>query len=153
MGNLIHENIFRAYDIRGIYQEELTENVALKLGRAVSTLLNGESKGVIVGRDFRLSGEQLKNALMRGLGLGGCDVEDIGIVTTPALYFSSAHYGKAAGVMVTLITRGSPPDVTHPPSISPAMPIAAIRFTLPPQMPSKAGVLLRTFSTCQLISC
>lgn len=98
---MIPENIFRAYDIRGIFQEELTENVALKIGRAVSTLLKDESKDVIVGRDVRLSGEQLQNALIKGLQLGGCNVEDIGMVTTPALYFSSAHYGKDAGVMVT----------------------------------------------------
>jgi len=98
---MIPEHIFRAYDIRGIYGQDLTENEASRIGKAFSTYLNGDGKEVIVGRDVRLSGKALQDALTEGLLSGGCDIEDIGVVTTPVLYFSKSHYQKDGGVMVT----------------------------------------------------
>jgi len=105
---MIPEHIFRAYDIRGVYGVDLTEEIASRIGGAVSTYLNGEGKHVVVGRDVRLSGGSLEDALIGGLLLGGCDIEEIGVVTTPILYFSSAHYRKDGGVMVT--ASHNPPD-------------------------------------------
>lgn len=105
---MIPEHIFRAYDIRGVYGVDLTEEVASRLGKAVSAYLNGERKNVAVGRDVRLSGGSLEDALIEGLLSGGCNVEDIGMVTTPILYFSSAHYEKDAGIMVT--ASHNPPE-------------------------------------------
>jgi len=105
---MVSEHIFRAYDIRGVYGVDLTKEAALRIGRAVSTYLNGKGKNVIVGRDVRLSGKSLEDALIRGLLLGGCDVEYIGMVTTPILYFSSTRDGKDAGIMVT--ASHNPPD-------------------------------------------
>lgn len=105
---MIPEHIFRAYDIRGVYGVDLTEEVALKIGRSVSTYLNGKGKDVTVGRDVRLSGGSLEDALIRGLLSGGCDVEEIGMVTTPILYFSSVHHKKDAGIMVT--ASHNPPE-------------------------------------------
>ena len=105
---MIPEHIFRAYDIRGVYGVDLTEEVASRIGRAVSAHFNGKEKNVAVGRDVRLSGGSLEDALIEGLLSGGCNVEDIGMVTTPILYFSSAHYEKDAGVMVT--ASHNPPE-------------------------------------------
>ncbi len=105
---MIPEHIFRAYDIRGVYGDDLTEETATRIGRAVPTYLNGEGKDVIVGRDVRLSGGSLEDALIKGLLSGGCDVEDIGMVTTPILYFSWVDYGKDVGIMVT--ASHNPPE-------------------------------------------
>jgi len=105
---MVAEHIFRAYDIRGVYGVDLTEEVASRVGKAISTYLNGEGEEVIVGRDVRLSGEALQTALIEGLLSGGCDIEDIGVVTTPILYFSTAHYRNDGGVMVT--ASHNPPE-------------------------------------------
>jgi len=98
---MISEGIFRAYDIRGIYGKDLTERVAEKIGRAIASYMGGEGKTMLVGRDVRLSSKPLGDALVAGMLSGGFNVEDIGTVTTPLLYFASVHYGKNGGVMVT----------------------------------------------------
>ena len=93
--------IFKAYDIRGIVPSTLTEDVALGLGRAFGTI--ARSKGehtVTVGRDGRLSGPMLVAALMRGLQEAGVAVIDVGMVTTPMLYFAAATLCKS-GIQVT----------------------------------------------------
>jgi phosphomannomutase len=69
------ERLFRAYDIRGVFPEQLNENSAAVLGAAVAEFLGKRSR-VAVGRDVRLSGEQLRNGLVTGLVKGGCDVTD-----------------------------------------------------------------------------
>ncbi len=71
----MNQNIFKAYDIRGIYPTELNEAVALATGRAVAKIVNGGR--VVVGRDMRLSSLSLHQALIRGLIAGGAKVEDI----------------------------------------------------------------------------
>lgn len=93
------DSIFRAYDIRGVYGETLTEDVATVIGAAFSVFV-GKNNAVVVGRDVRLSGEQLKNALVSGL-ISNCNVADVGVVPTPVLYFAVNHLKKDAGVMVT----------------------------------------------------
>jgi phosphomannomutase/phosphoglucomutase len=75
-------NIFRAYDIRGIYGRDLTTAFAEKLGKALGTFF-GNGKTIVVARDTRQSGEILKNSLTAGLTFVGCDVVDLGVFPTP----------------------------------------------------------------------
>ncbi len=94
-------SIFKAYDIRGIVPESLDEAVAEALGLAFGTqaLALGE-RTVAVGRDGRLSGPALSSALIRGLVAAGVEVIDIGLATTPMLYFA-AHTLCTSGIQVT----------------------------------------------------
>jgi phosphomannomutase/phosphoglucomutase len=92
------DHIFRAYDIRGIFGEDLTEEVATKIGAAFAKFLDG--KTVVVGRDARISGEKLRDALVSGL-VSRCDVTDVDLVPTPMLYFAANRLQKDAGIMVT----------------------------------------------------
>ncbi|QJQ94585.1 MULTISPECIES: phosphomannomutase/phosphoglucomutase [Halomonadaceae] len=103
-------SIFRAYDIRGIVDDTLTEEAVEQIGRAIGSeaAKRGESK-VIVARDGRLSGPRLQAALTRGLTAAGRDVVDIGMVPTPVLYYAThITEGTASGVMVT--GSHNPPD-------------------------------------------
>ena len=103
-------SIFRAYDIRGIVDDTLTEASVEAIGRAIGSeaAARGEST-VVVARDGRLSGPRLKDALVRGLTAAGRDVIDVGMVPTPVLYFAThALDGTASGVMVT--GSHNPPD-------------------------------------------
>ncbi|TRZ67314.1 MAG: phosphomannomutase/phosphoglucomutase [Comamonadaceae bacterium] len=97
----ISPSIFKAYDIRGIVPTTVSEDVALRLGRAfgAQALLQGEKK-VAVGRDGRLSGPSLAKALMRGLEEAGLEVIDVGMVTTPMLYFAASTL-STSGIQVT----------------------------------------------------
>ncbi len=97
----ISSTIFKAYDIRGVVPSTLTEEVALGLGRAFGTvaLAQGETT-VAVGRDGRLSGPALSQALMRGLQEAGVAVIDVGMATTPMLYFA-ANTLCSSGIQVT----------------------------------------------------
>lgn len=92
------DHIFRAYDIRGIFGEDLTEEVATKIGAAFAKFLDGKS--VVVGRDVRTSGEKLRDALVSGL-TSRCNVTDVGVLPTPVLYFATNILKKDAGVMIT----------------------------------------------------
>jgi len=96
----MNENIFRAYDIRGIFGKDLTPEIAEKIGKVFGTYI-GEGKRIVVGRDVRLSGEVLKDALINGLTSVGCDVTDIGIVPTPVFYFAIPYHKFNGGVMIT----------------------------------------------------
>ncbi|SFP94753.1 phosphomannomutase / phosphoglucomutase [Geopseudomonas sagittaria] len=101
--------IFRAYDIRGVVGDSLTADTAYWIGRAIGSesLACGEP-GVVVGRDGRLSGPELAEALIRGLRESGCNVTDVGMVPTPVLYFATNVLGASSGVMVT--GSHNPPD-------------------------------------------
>ncbi len=94
-------SIFKAYDIRGIVPATLNETVAEALGRAFGTAARqaGETR-VAVGRDGRLSGPALSAALIRGLVATGIEVIDVGMVTTPMLYFA-ASTACTSGIQVT----------------------------------------------------
>jgi phosphomannomutase/phosphoglucomutase len=94
-----YDNIFRAYDIRGVFDEDLTQEVATKLGAAFASFL-GSGREVVVARDARLSGETLVNALVSGI-VSRCNVTDIGVTPTPLLYFAINYLQKNAGIMVT----------------------------------------------------
>ncbi|MCE8020740.1 phosphomannomutase/phosphoglucomutase [Halomonas sp. MCCC 1A11036] len=103
-------SIFRAYDIRGIVDDTLTEATVEKIGRAIGSEAAARNEStVIVARDGRLSGPRLSEALVRGLTAAGRDVIDIGMVPTPVLYFAThVLEGTASGVMVT--GSHNPPD-------------------------------------------
>ncbi len=92
------DHIFRAYDIRGIFGKDLTEEVATRIGAAFAKFVEGKS--VVVGRDVRISGEKLRDALVSGL-VTRCNVTDVGITPTPILYFAANLLRKEAGIMVT----------------------------------------------------
>lgn len=94
-------SIFKAYDVRGIVPSTLNEEVAEALGRAFGAMarLEGE-QAVAVGRDGRLSGPSLSAALVRGLVASGVDVIDIGVATTPMLYFAASTLAHS-GIQVT----------------------------------------------------
>ncbi|MGB4062004.1 MAG: phosphomannomutase/phosphoglucomutase [Burkholderiaceae bacterium] len=97
----VSASLFKAYDIRGVVPADLNEPMAEALGRAfgAAALAQGETT-VAVGRDGRLSGPGLSQALMRGLAAAGIDVIDVGLVTTPMLYYA-AHTLCRSGIQVT----------------------------------------------------
>jgi len=97
----VSSSIFKAYDVRGIVPSTLTEEVAEGLGRAFGTVARKEGETTVaVGRDGRLSGPSLSAALVRGLVASGVDVIDVGVVTTPMLYFAANTLCKS-GIQVT----------------------------------------------------
>ncbi len=105
----IDPGIFRAYDIRGKVGPSITTEVAEALGRAFGTYIAQDGNPEIaVGRDNRSSGEELKDALIRGLISTGATVYDIGLSTSPALYFAVGHWGLPGGINVT--GSHNPPD-------------------------------------------
>src|SRR3990167_5281052 len=96
------QEIFRAYDIRGIADQQITEQTAYLIGRAFGTLLaQKHQKKACVARDARLSGKKLEAALIQGLLETGIDVIQLGIIATPVLYFATCRLECANGVMVT----------------------------------------------------
>ena len=97
----ISPSIFKAYDIRGIVPSTLNADVALGLGRAFGTAARALGQGVVaVGRDGRLSGPELSAALIQGLVESGVEVIDIGMCTTPMLYFAAATLCQS-GIQIT----------------------------------------------------
>ena len=95
----MNENIFRAYDIRGIYPRDLNEDTAYKIGFALSRKIN-EPKAV-VAIDGRLSGPKIKRSLINGLIDNGVDVIDCGAIPTPMLYFATKTLCIPNGFMIT----------------------------------------------------
>jgi len=91
--------IFKAYDVRGIYGEDLTDVIAYRIGRAAAQYLNVSQ--IAVGRDMRLSSPQLAAALIRGITDQGNDAIDLGMTTTDELYFAVGKFNYPAGVMIT----------------------------------------------------
>jgi len=95
----VNTSIFRSYDIRGIFPEELDKEMAFKIGQAFVEYT--KAKHIVVGRDMRLSSPELFEALTKGIVSTGSDVYNIGLVPTEALYFSVANYDYDAGIMIT----------------------------------------------------
>ena len=97
----LNASIFKAYDIRGVTPSTINEEVAFLLGKAFgAAALTAKEKTVAVGRDGRLSGPALAAALIRGLVASGIDVIDVGVVTTPLLYFAASTL-CSSGIQVT----------------------------------------------------
>lgn len=94
------DNVFRAYDIRGIYGRDLTIPFAEKLGKALGNFF-GEGKTLVVARDTRESGEILKNALINGLTSVGCNVVDLGIFPTASAALVVLEKSFDGGVVVS----------------------------------------------------
>ncbi len=90
---------FHAYDIRGIYNVDFDKNTAYKVGYFLPELLSADK--VLVGRDCRTSSDEIHEYLLKGLVDAGADVYDIGLSTTPMVYFGTAHYGFKASVQIT----------------------------------------------------
>ncbi|HCO95993.1 MAG TPA: phosphomannomutase/phosphoglucomutase [Phycisphaerales bacterium] len=103
--------IFKAYDIRGIYPDQLNEEDAWKIGcataRFLRSLLRGYQRGqtasqsLCVGRDMRTHSESISKALIEGMNSTGANVIDIGMIDTPQMYFAINHFGTCGGVQVT----------------------------------------------------
>jgi phosphomannomutase len=98
--------LFKAYDIRGIAPEELSPELAYRIGRALVIELKVDA--VAVGRDMRTTGPLLSASLIDGIRDQGADVTDLGLVSTDALYFAVGKYGFPAGVMIT--ASHNPPE-------------------------------------------
>ena len=98
----IPSSIFKAYDIRGIVETELTPEIVKLIGRAVgSESIDKGERGVVVGRDGRLTGPELSEALISGLIESGCHVVNIGMVPSPVVYFATCTKAASSGVMIT----------------------------------------------------
>ena len=98
--------MFKAYDVRGVAPEELSPELAYRVGRALVVVLGADT--VAVGRDMRLTGELLSAALIDGIRDQGADVANLGLVSTDTLYFAVGKYGYPAGVMIT--ASHNPPE-------------------------------------------
>jgi len=101
----IDKSIFKAYDIRGIYPDQLDEEGAYQIARGYATLIQDENPGkklkIVVGYDMRLSSPSLKQRVVEGLIDSGIDVVDVGLVSTPTFYFAVAKYGYDGGMQVS----------------------------------------------------
>jgi phosphomannomutase len=107
----MNPDIFKAYDIRGIYPDQLNEEDAWKIGcataRFLRSLLRGYERGqaasqsLCVGRDMRTHSEAMAQALIEGMNSTGANVIDIGMIDTPQMYFAINHFGTCGGVQVT----------------------------------------------------
>jgi len=102
----INPSIFKAYDIRGIYPNELNDDVAYLIGKAFVRYLN--PRMVVIGRDMRLSSDALFKSLARGITEAGADAIDIGLCTSDALYFTVGKFGYDFGAMIT--ASHNPPE-------------------------------------------
>jgi phosphomannomutase len=99
-------SLFKAYDVRGVYPDELTPELAYRIGRAFVVYL--QPRHVVVGRDMRVSSPVLASALIDGLLDQGADVTDIGLISTDGLYFAVGKFGFDGGIMVT--ASHNPPE-------------------------------------------
>jgi phosphomannomutase len=105
------DKVFKAYDVRGIYGDEISEDLAWKIGHAsaqfLRSLLSGYERGqsssnkLVIGRDMRPSSESLADALKEGITSSGVGCIDVGMIDTPMLYFAVNHLQTCGGIMVT----------------------------------------------------
>jgi len=99
MEKTINPEIFKAYDIRGIYPGEINKDVAYNIGRAL--VMFTQAKKIAVGNDMRVSSPEIEEGLINGITDQGADVVKIGLVSTPILYFSSWNLPIDAAVIIT----------------------------------------------------
>src|SRR3954452_354046 len=95
----INPNIFKAYDVRGLYPQEVNEDAARLIGRGFVAYLN--AKRIAVSRDMRVSSPSMAQAFIEGARAQGCDVVDYGMMATDMLYFAVARDGHDGGVQIT----------------------------------------------------
>ena len=98
--------VFKSYDIRGIYNREWDKDLAYRIGFFLPTLLT--TNRMLVGRDARESSMEIFEALSRGMRDAGCDVTDVGLCSTPSVYFATAHFDYGGSVMIT--ASHNPPE-------------------------------------------
>ena len=111
-------SIFKAYDIRGLYGEQLDEQAAWKIGHATAQFLRSmvhgynrglaNSQSICVGQDMRTHSPSLTKALIEGMNTAGANVIDIGLIDTPQMYFAINHLGACGGVQVTASHNSAP---------------------------------------------
>ena len=105
----MNPQIFREYDIRGVADRDLTDETVLNIGRAYGTFLKRDGKKTIsISRDCRISSDRIHQSLVKGVLSTGLDIIDIGLTTTPCLYFSIHFLKIGGGVMIT--GSHNPPD-------------------------------------------
>jgi len=92
-------SVFKAYDIRGIWNKDWGPELAYRIGRNLPQLLKAET--ILVGRDVRLSSEEVFQAFSAGVTESGCEVHDLGLATTPMVYWYTARFGYRASVQIT----------------------------------------------------
>lgn len=98
----IPETIFRAYDIRGIAEQQLTDEIVYAIGLAIGSEAHDQGQQtIVISADGRNSSPQIREALTKGLQASGRDVIDIGIMPTPLMYFATHEFGTQTGVMIT----------------------------------------------------
>ena len=105
------DDVFKAYDVRGLYEEQITEDLAWRIGHAAAQFLRGQLSGydrgqssanrVVVGRDMRPHSVSLSKALIDGIAASGVPAVDIGLCDTPMVYFAVNHLGACGGIQVT----------------------------------------------------
>ena len=95
---------FHAYDIRGIYNVDFDRETAYKVAYFIPELLGTDK--VAVGRDCRVSSDEIHDAVLKGITDAGADVYDLGLTTTPAVYFATANCGFKASIQITASHNG-----------------------------------------------
>lgn len=103
----IDASIFKAYDIRGIFPENIDNDLAYKLGVAYVNFVKPKGE-VLVGEDVRIHSNELKNSLIRGITDAGANVLDVGLMSTDMLYFGVGYYKTSGGIQVT--ASHNPPE-------------------------------------------
>ncbi|MGH1428768.1 MAG: phosphomannomutase/phosphoglucomutase [Arenicella sp.] len=105
----IPAEIFKAYDIRGVVGDTITEEITFQIGQAIgSEVIKAGKNSIVIGRDGRLSGPSLAKALSDGLRATGVDVTDIGVAPSPVVYFSAYQLNISSCVAIT--GSHNPPD-------------------------------------------
>lgn len=139
---------FKAYDIRGIYNEDFDAEVVYRIGRALPSLLDATC--ILVGRDARASSPEIHTTLTRGILDSGCNVDDMGLATTPMVYFETGRNDYAASVQITAshnpphynglkISRQGALPVGY--NATPGLKALESRVTRPPPPAEQQGIL------------
>lgn len=140
-------SIFKACDIRGIADRDLTNDVATRIARALGVKLTG--KTVVVGGDIRHSTPRLKEIMVRELTESGCHVKDIGIVATPVFYYAIDTLGADGGIMVTASHNSAPNNGFK--MVFGSLPITEEDVQEVRRM-TEAGEVVRADGTCEEVS-
>ena len=134
-----NDKIFKAYDIRGLTKEDLSYELAYRVGRAFVVFLKSKKtdfvgKKIVVGKDMRESSEDFYNAVIKGINDEGVDVVKIGLTSTPLFNFACAHYSENVGG-ISWMTKKLPsaqlPTVLY--SNSGTTDALYVGFTIPPK--------------------